>query len=124
MQQNEQIDAIKRMVFNPEVTVRMRGVMEKCTYCVQRIHHATIEKRANGTDVKDGDIITACQQACPTQAITFGNLMDDGAAVTRLHKSDRAYALLDEELNTKPRTLYLAKLRNPTEEGESEPKKA
>jgi molybdopterin-containing oxidoreductase family iron-sulfur binding subunit len=119
MQQNEQVDTIKRMVFNPEVTVRMRGVMEKCTYCVQRIHKTTAEKRAGGGDVKDGDIITACQQACPTQAITFGNLMDENAAVTTQHKSPRAYALLDEELNTKPRTLYLAKLRNPVEDGEA-----
>ncbi|HEV2690746.1 MAG TPA: 4Fe-4S dicluster domain-containing protein, partial [Bryobacteraceae bacterium] len=116
MQQQEQVDSIQRMVFNPEVTVRMRGVMEKCTYCVQRIHHATIEKRAAGTDVKDGDIITACQQACPTQAITFGNLLEPDAQVTRLHKNPRAYALLDEELNTKPRTLYMAKIRNPADE--------
>jgi len=74
----EQVNKIKAMVFNPEVTVRMRGVMEKCTYCVQRIHKATISKRAEGpdVDVKDGDIVTACQQACPTQAIVFGNLND------------------------------------------------
>jgi MoCo/4Fe-4S cofactor protein with predicted Tat translocation signal len=122
MQQEEQVDSIKRMVFNPEVTVRMRGVMEKCTYCVQRIHHATIEKRAAGTDVKDGDIITACQQACPTNAIVFGNLLEPDAQVTRMHKNVRSYAVLDEELNTKPRTLYMAKIRNPADEAGAEKK--
>ncbi len=114
-QQRTQIDQIKRMVLNPEVTVRMRGVMEKCTYCVQRIHAATTGKRAAGQEIADGDIVTACQQACPTQAITFGNLNDGKAKVTELHKSPRAYSLLGE-LNTRPRTQYLAKLRNPAEE--------
>ncbi|HEX4794392.1 MAG TPA: 4Fe-4S dicluster domain-containing protein, partial [Humisphaera sp.] len=126
MQQNEQIDPIKRMVFNPEVTVRMRGVMEKCTYCVQRIHKATIAARTHGpdSDVKDGDIITACQQACPTQAIVFGNLLDKDAKVTNLHKNARAYAMLDDELDTKPRTMYLAKLRNPVDTGEVQENKS
>ncbi len=114
-QQNESIDKIKRMVFNPGVTVRMRGVMEKCTYCVQRIHTVTIAKRANRQEVIDGDIVTACQQACPTQAIVFGNLNDPQAKVTQLHKNPRAYGMLDELLNTRPRTRYLAKLRNPAE---------
>ena len=107
------VDPIKRMVFNPEVTVRMRGVMEKCTYCVQRIHTTVIAKRAAGGDVADGDIITACQQACPTQAIVFGNLNDPESAVSKLQRNARAYDVLHEELNTKPRTRYLAKLRNP-----------
>ncbi|MDB5290199.1 MAG: molybdenum binding protein [Phycisphaerales bacterium] len=124
LQQREQVDKIKAMVFNPEVTVRMRGVMEKCTYCVQRIHTTVIGKRNNGSDVADGDILTACQQACPTQAIVFGNLNDKESQVSKLHESPRAYSVLDEELNTKPRTRYLAKLRNPVEESNHEEKKA
>jgi Fe-S-cluster-containing dehydrogenase component len=114
-QQNEQIDKVKQMVFNPEVSIRMRGVMEKCTYCIQRIHKTVTTKRAQGQDIADGDIITACQQACPTQAITFGNLMDENAQVSQLHRNPRSYGMLDDELNTKPRTKYLAKLRNPAD---------
>jgi molybdopterin-containing oxidoreductase family iron-sulfur binding subunit len=116
-QQNdpEGVNLIKRMVFNPDVTVRMRGVMEKCTYCVQRIHGATIAKRAAGSDVKDGDILTACQQACPTEAIVFGNYNEADSAVSRLRENPRSYQVLDE-LNTRPRTRYLAKLRNPSDD--------
>jgi molybdopterin-containing oxidoreductase family iron-sulfur binding subunit len=117
----EQVNKIKAMVFNPEVTVRMRGVMEKCTYCVQRIHKATIAKRADGGDIKDGDIATACQQACPTQAIVFGDLNDKSSKVSKLHGSARAYGVLHEELDTRPRTQYLAKIRNPIE-GEAKAK--
>jgi molybdopterin-containing oxidoreductase family iron-sulfur binding subunit len=106
------IDTIKRMVFNPEVSVRMRGVMEKCTYCVQRIHKTTIAKRAVNEPLEDGDIVTACQQACPTQAIVFGDLNDKSSKVSQLHRSNRAYALLQEELDTRPRAQYLAKIRN------------
>ncbi len=113
-QQLEQVDKIKRMVFNPEVTVRMRGVMEKCTYCIQRIHATTVAKRAKGEDVADGDILTACQQTCPTQAIVFGNLNDPEARVSKLQKSQRSYSLL-ADLDTRPRTQYLAKVRNPGE---------
>jgi Fe-S-cluster-containing dehydrogenase component len=86
--------------------------MEKCTYCVQRIHTATIAKRAAGGDVVDGDIATACQQACPTQAIVFGNLNDKESKVSQLHNNARAYPVLQEELDTRPRTQYLAKIRN------------
>jgi molybdopterin-containing oxidoreductase family iron-sulfur binding subunit len=112
-QQREQIDPVTRMAFNPEVTVRMRGVMEKCTYCVQRIHSATVAAKAKGQNtVNDGDIMTACQQSCPTQAIKFGNLNDPHAEVTQQQKNPRAYELLGE-LNNRPRTKYLAKLRNP-----------
>jgi molybdopterin-containing oxidoreductase family iron-sulfur binding subunit len=120
VQQNEQVDPIQKMVFNPDVTVRMRGVMEKCTYCVQRIHNATIAKRGQGEDVEDGEILTACQQTCPTQAIVFGNLNDKDSKVSLLHKNNRSYAVLHEELDTRPRTKYLAKLRNPVE-GENKP---
>ncbi len=122
LQQLEQVDKIEQMQFNPEVSVRMRGVMEKCTYCIQRIHTKTQQKRAQGTDVVDGDIITACQQACPTQAIVFGNLLEKTAKVTQLHQNPRSYAMLDDELNTAPRTKYLAKLRNPVEEQEEKGK--
>ncbi len=114
LQQLEQVDKIRQMQFNPEVTVRMRGVMEKCTYCVQRISKTKIAKRIVGEDVKDGDIMTACQQACPTQAIVFGNLQEKDAQVVTLQKNPRAYEVLGE-LNTRPRTKYLAKLRNPPE---------
>jgi molybdopterin-containing oxidoreductase family iron-sulfur binding subunit len=114
-QQNETVDKIKRMVFNPDVTVRMRGVMEKCTYCVQRVHGATLAKHREGKDVADGDIVTACQQACPTQAIVFGNLNDAGSKVVALQKLPRSYGVLQQELDTRPRTTHLAKLRNPSD---------
>jgi molybdopterin-containing oxidoreductase family iron-sulfur binding subunit len=112
--QQSEINKIRQMQYNPEVTVRMRGVMEKCTYCIQRISKTKIAKRIVGEDVKDGDIITACQQTCPTQAIIFGNLHDPSAEVVALQKNPRAYEVLGE-LDTRPRTRYLAKLRNPPE---------
>lgn len=111
-EQATSIDPIKQMVYNPDVTVRMRGVMEKCTYCVQRISAAKIPARNEGRLVKDGEIKTACQQACSTDAIVFGNLNDPSARVTMVHKNNRAYSVLGE-LNVKPRTKYLAKVRNP-----------
>jgi Fe-S-cluster-containing dehydrogenase component len=103
------------MMFNPEVTVRMRGVMEKCTFCVQRIHTTTIAKGARHEKLNDGDILTACQQACPTQAIVFGDLADKKSKVSKLHADSRSYGLLDEALATKPRNKYLAKISNPVE---------
>ena len=103
------------MKFNPDVTVRGRGVMEKCTYCVQRIERARIDSRVAGTPLKDGDIQTACQQACPAEAIVFGSLTDPGSRVSRLHHEERSYRLLNE-LNTKPRTRHLARVRNPNPE--------
>jgi molybdopterin-containing oxidoreductase family iron-sulfur binding subunit len=100
---------------NPEVTVRSRGVMEKCTYCVQRITRAKTEAEKEGRRVRDGEVVTACQQACPTQAIVFGDI-NDSKSLVRARKNDRRnYALL-EELNTQPRTTYLAALRNPNPE--------
>ena len=103
---------VEEMAFNPEVTVRSRGVMEKCTFCVQRISAARIAANSEQRPIADGEIIPACAQACPAEAIVFGNLSDPTSRVSELHERDRAYALL-AELNVKPRTKYLAKLRNP-----------
>ena len=101
-----------QLVLNPEVTVRSRGVMEKCTYCVQRIQNGKIAAKNENRLVRDGEIKTACQEACPTNAIIFGNLRDEQSEVSKLHKLPRTYGML-EELNTKPRTRYLARIRNP-----------
>jgi len=100
-----------KMAMNPEVTVRSRGVMEKCTYCTQRIQEAKLTASAEGRTIRDGEIKTACQQTCPTQAIRFGNLQDESSAVSKWKKSSRNYILL-AELYNKPRTSYLARIRN------------
>jgi molybdopterin-containing oxidoreductase family iron-sulfur binding subunit len=110
---HKNLSAIEKMVFNPEVTVRSRGVMEKCTFCVQRIAAARIAAKNEGHRVSDGAIVPACAQACPTRAIVFGDLNDPDSSVARNHAAQRAYAMLGE-LNVKPRTRYLAKLRNPS----------
>jgi len=98
---------------NPEVTVRMRGVMEKCNYCLQRITNAKIAADVEGRRLRDGEVVTACQAACPARAIVFGDLADAQSEVNRRKSSPLDYALL-AELNTRPRTTYLARVTNPS----------
>jgi molybdopterin-containing oxidoreductase family iron-sulfur binding subunit len=104
-----------KLMQNPDVTVRTRGVMEKCSYCVQRISAAKIEADKENRPVRDGEIVTACQQACPASAITFGNQNDPSSRVAKLKSSERTYSVL-ADLNTRPRTTYVAAVLNPNPE--------
>jgi MoCo/4Fe-4S cofactor protein with predicted Tat translocation signal len=104
-----------KLMRNPDVTVRSRGVMEKCTYCVQRINHARVAAKLEDREIRDGEVVTACQSACPTDAIVFGNINDKDSKVSKTKASPLNYALL-AELNTRPRTTYLAVVRNPNAE--------
>jgi molybdopterin-containing oxidoreductase family iron-sulfur binding subunit len=108
-------DAVANLALNPDVTVRTRGVMEKCTFCVQRIEDAKIKARNEGRAINDGEIQPACAQSCPANAIIFGDLTDVKSRVAQLKKSGRNYTLL-EELNLRPALSYLAKVRNNEEE--------
>ncbi len=115
----KKLTATQKMAYNPDVTVRSRGVMEKCTYCVQRIERGKITAKNEQRPLRDGEIVPACAQVCPAQAIKFGDLNDPQSEVARLQAHPRAYHML-AELNIKPRTAYLARIRNPNPELESD----
>jgi molybdopterin-containing oxidoreductase family iron-sulfur binding subunit len=112
LQYQDDRTASLKLVRNPNVTVRSRGVMEKCTYCVQRINEARIQAKTGDREIADGEVVTACQAVCPSQAIVFGNINDPKSRVSQIKAHPLNYGLLTE-LNTKPRTTYLARLRNP-----------
>jgi molybdopterin-containing oxidoreductase family iron-sulfur binding subunit len=122
---------VRQLLFNPDVTVRMRGVMEKCTFCVQRIQNGKINAKAQirsgqragavGAPLPDGEIVTACQAACPTEAIVFGDLLDPNSRVSKMHEDRRSYALLPE-MYTKPRNRFLTRILNPNPKMPQPPK--
>jgi Fe-S-cluster-containing dehydrogenase component len=100
-----------RMVLNPDVTVRARGVMEKCTFCVQSIQASKLQAKKESRNIKDGEVKTACQKACPSNAIVFGDVNDESSEIYKLVNSDRAYGLI-EEIQVLPSVQYLVKVRN------------
>jgi Fe-S-cluster-containing dehydrogenase component len=100
---------------NPDVSVRSRGVMEKCSYCVQRISAAKIAADKENRLIRDGEIVTACQQACPTEAIVFGNINDGNSRVAKVKREERSYGVL-ADINTRPRTTYVAEVLNINDE--------
>ena len=112
LQYSDETTPSLKLLRNPDVTVRSRGVMEKCSYCIQRISAGRIAAKVDGRPIADGQVVTACQQACPTRAIVFGNLNDPQSQVRRLKESPLNYGVL-AELNTQPRTTYLARVANP-----------
>lgn len=109
---------VLKLLNNPDVSVRGRGVMEKCTFCVQRINAARIKSKLDNREIEDGEVLTACQQACPSKAIIFGDKRKEGNAVAVSRADSRNYTLL-EELNTRPRVTYLGRIRNPNPELEA-----
>lgn len=100
-----------RMVINPDVTVRSRGVMEKCSFCIQRVQAGKLQAKVEGRNLKDGDVKTACQQSCPSNAIIFGDINDKNSEIAKLFKNERSYVLL-EEYNVQPSVSYMTKIRN------------
>ena len=105
---------------NPDVSVRSRGVMEKCSYCVQRVTAARIAADKENRPIRDGEVVTACQQACPASAITFGNMNDPASRIAKLHANERTYQVLADQ-NTRPRTRYVAEVLNLNSELETAP---
>ena len=114
-------DPTRALMRNPDVSVRSRGVMEKCSYCIQRISAAKIEADKENRGIRDGEIVTACQQACPANAITFGNINDRESRVSKLRAQQRSYQVI-ADINTRPRTTYVAEVLNPNSELEVTPK--
>jgi molybdopterin-containing oxidoreductase family iron-sulfur binding subunit len=111
---------VVKLAQNPDVTVRSRGVMEKCSFCLQRISAGKKQAKREGRPVRDGDVRTACQQACPVDAIAFGNINDPGSAVAKNKRDSRNYVVFGET-NSRPRVSYLAKVRNPHPDLSGEP---
>ncbi|MEP6940853.1 MAG: molybdopterin oxidoreductase, partial [Rudaea sp.] len=111
----KQHEGLQLLGKNPDVTIRDRGVMEKCTYCVQRIRRTEIDARIANRPIGPSEVRTACQQVCPAQAITFGSISDPASTVTEHRTRPHSYAVLHDQ-GTVPRTMYLARIRNPNPE--------